>query len=88
MSWGLASMLQQWLAAWFLLSAVTVVTAKSAADYFVASLPGQPDGTSRSPQNTTETSSSGTSRIVILPIAKGPYYGSMAGRDAVRWTVH
>ncbi|KAL9013123.1 MAG: hypothetical protein Q9173_002166 [Seirophora scorigena] len=40
----LARILRLWLAAWFFLATVTVVTAKSAADYFVTSLPGQPDG--------------------------------------------
>ncbi|KAI4241477.1 MAG: hypothetical protein L6R42_011259 [Xanthoria sp. 1 TBL-2021] len=48
---------------------------KSAADYFITSLPGQPDGILRSHPSIMETSSSGISKIAISPTAKEPSYG-------------
>ncbi|KAL8701153.1 MAG: hypothetical protein Q9201_005069, partial [Fulgogasparrea decipioides] len=42
--WHTAQSFQSWLAMWLLLWPVLTVAAKSTADYFVTSLPGQPDG--------------------------------------------
>ncbi|KAI4126035.1 MAG: hypothetical protein LQ338_003974 [Usnochroma carphineum] len=42
--WPTAQSCQIWLVAWLLLLPAATVAEKSAADYFVTSLPGQPDG--------------------------------------------